>query len=265
MARRAWSPGYSVAGLAVAIALASCPAFADPPSRDAEALLNEGIAAYQAGKYAEAAVELEKAYDINHAPRMLFNIARAYDKGGDTAAAVRYYDRYLQSESTEPDLAAKAREALERIRANAATPTIKSPPPEAKPAPSPQPAAAAPPAQARDTSQAAPAPSNTVAWVFMGTGTAALVAGGGLALWASRTASQEKSSTDPVQKPSLRDQAYGRALAADITMGAGLVLLTTGFILRVTSHAPSAPSPSALRVGPAAYGRGVSAEWTIDL
>jgi hypothetical protein len=95
----------------------------------------------------------------------------------------------------------------------------------------------------------------------MGTGAVALVAGVGIGYWASRTASQEKSSTDPSEKPSLRDAAYGRAIGADVTMAAGVLLIGAGLVLRFTAHAPTSPSPTAIRVGPS----GVSAEWKLDL
>jgi hypothetical protein len=236
---------------------------AQGPGHDqAEALLNEGIADYQAGKFVEAAAALEKAYALEHAPRILFNIARAYDKAGDAPSATRAYERYLASGTTEPDLAAKSRDALERLRAASPpppspAPVIKSPPPPAGPISTPPP----------QPSEPAPAPSHTLAWVLMGTGAVALGVGAGIGVWASRTAQNEKASTDPTQKPSLRDAAYTRAIVGDVTMAAGMVLFGTGLVLRITSRSPSAGTvghsaflPGALRLGP----MGAAAEWAID-
>ena len=87
----------------------------------------------------------------------------------------------------------------------------------------------------------------------------AVVAGGiGIALWANATASEERNSVDPNEKPALRDAAYTRATIADVTMGVGAALVVTGVILRVTSRSRAVP---AITMGAGT----ASARWSFDL
>jgi hypothetical protein len=61
-------------------------------------------------------------------------------------------------------------------------------------------------------------------------GGVALGAGIAVGLWANATASKEKASTSAVDKPALRDAAYGRATAADITMAAGVLIVAASVV-----------------------------------
>jgi hypothetical protein len=79
-----------------------------------------------------------------------------------------------------------------------------------------------------------------------------MLAGGiGLGIWASSTASQEKSSTDPNDKPNLRDAAQTRAILADVAFGAAAHLFGAGLVVRLAVERPQFVgfSPSGIVVG----------------
>jgi outer membrane biosynthesis protein TonB len=216
----------------------------------ADALARQASARYQAGDYEGAVAALLKGYELSPDPRFLFNIARAYEKAGDTAEAARFYHRYLEAKDTEPAVVQKAREALDVLEPKPPPPPpVTAPPVSVPPAPAPAtippPTASAPPPAPKPASlpeppPVPPEPSYTVPYVVMGAGIAAVLAGAGVGIWANSTASQVRDSLDPVQKPELRSEALSRATAADITMGAGAVLVLTGLVWRLTSH-PASP------------------------
>jgi hypothetical protein len=220
-----------------------------PPVPAAQDLVQQAIEQYKAGQFLESAQTLLRAYEISPAPRMLFNIARAFDHAGRLDDAARYYRMYLDSADAEPDLASSARTALDRIKtkqaadaARVSAPAAATPSPAASATPATKPAPApteAPPAAT--TGEPSYAASNVL---VIGGGAIALV-GLGVGLWAVDTASREKSSTDPVEKPSLRDAAHTRATIADVTTGVGVALAAAGLVLRLTAR-PKAP---AARVG----------------
>lgn len=64
-----------------------------------------GLAAFQAGRYNEAITELKAAYLLKKLPPLLLNIAKTYEKLGDRANAISYYQRYLAE--APPDAAGR--------------------------------------------------------------------------------------------------------------------------------------------------------------
>ena len=192
----------------------------------AQELLGEGLAQYQAGKFHEAAATFRKAYELEPTPRLAFNVARAYEKDGAFSQALTFYELYVYSPKTEPDVLAKALEGIERIK-------LRLNAPVSKPVPETQASATKPERPEEE------GPSHVPAYLLMGGGVAVFAVGGGVALWANGTASDAERSRDPIERPQLRDAAYGRAIAADITMGVGAALAVVGLVLRLT--APKTP------------------------
>jgi len=66
--------------------------------------------AYAAKRYEDAIAAFEAAYDADPLPKYLFNAGRSYQKLGNLAKAVHYFERYLEE---EPD--AKDREDVELL------------------------------------------------------------------------------------------------------------------------------------------------------
>jgi len=136
--------------LVIAIVCAALPALAQPV-QEAKQHFKAGKTLQDAGKYAEAAVEYQAAYDLDPRPPMLFNIAQAHRLASHKQVALDFYKRYL---AAEPD-GAGAREARQwitelqhQLEAERPLPTQPEPsPPLPQPPPdtSPRPPAETPP------------------------------------------------------------------------------------------------------------------------
>ena len=86
------------------------------PRGDAKALYDQGADAYRAGRYGRA-IELFLAADaLSPSAPLAFNIARAYEKLGDSAKALRHYRDYVRRATPSPEVneARTAIAALER-------------------------------------------------------------------------------------------------------------------------------------------------------
>src|SRR4051794_27577569 len=87
----AWS--LRVLGIAVACALATAPAAAQPDAlQKAQALYNDATAALAAKKYDEAAEAFRKAYDAKPIVDLLYNIGATYPLKARDANDVASYE-----------------------------------------------------------------------------------------------------------------------------------------------------------------------------
>ncbi len=96
--------------LTVVLALATAhaaPAHADD-GRDYGALLSEGIAMYNEGDYTGARESLIAAYELRPNPKLLFFIAKSYQRDGDFRSAQIYYDQFLAEAPESDSLRAEA-------------------------------------------------------------------------------------------------------------------------------------------------------------
>jgi hypothetical protein len=160
--------------------LASSIGRAQTPADDAKEHYKKGTAAYNLGKYAEAAQEYELSYRATLDPALLFNVAQAYRLAGDKKKALTAYKSYLRS-APDGDKRELAEAKVKEIEAalnyddpfagGSAAPTSK---PAPAPAPSPQftpvqqspvmeapPPTAAPPLVVSETSPGQPPPPSS--------------------------------------------------------------------------------------------------------
>lgn len=103
--------------LVLASAGAAAPA-RRPSGKDlaaAKACFQQGRAYYEAGAWADAIREYERAYALAPLPELLFNIAQAYRMQGDKPRAIAAYERYL-SVVTEGAIAEEARAHIAALR-----------------------------------------------------------------------------------------------------------------------------------------------------
>lgn len=136
-----------------------------PASEDARAYLDKATAAYGLGRYAVAAENFEKAYELKPDQALLYNAAQAHRLAGNKQRALELYESYLRmygKKDKREEVERRIRElkqAIEHDKTVATSPPVTtmpvSPPPSSPPPSSPPPAAAAPPAPA-----AAPAPAS---------------------------------------------------------------------------------------------------------
>jgi len=157
--------GTRLAALAIcaaallAAATARGQAAAEPTA--APATFKEALAAYDAGRYADASKLFERVYRETHEPALLFNIAQASRLMGDCARAVAYYGRFV---ADAPASADRPRAEfwiadLGDCRAAMPPPTpTTAPPPAAAPTPAAIAPVAVPSAPPAPPSLAPPAP-----------------------------------------------------------------------------------------------------------
>lgn len=92
--------GSRIACIALAVALCGVPAWAAPTAEqraEAEAVLAEGFALFEKGRYVDAASAFEKAQAMVPDPLNLRNIARAYEKAERPGLALKWLDLHLAS------------------------------------------------------------------------------------------------------------------------------------------------------------------------
>ena len=84
---------------ALATALWAAAYFAPRPAAAAEtakAYFDGGVRKYNLGHFQDAIADFEKAYNIDPAPILLFNIAQSHRQLGDKERALFFYRRYLE-------------------------------------------------------------------------------------------------------------------------------------------------------------------------
>ena len=231
-------------------------AHADPtPHEQALDLFQRGGEAYRAGKFPEAISLLTKAYDIEHDPTLLYNIARSYENVGDLDHAVATYEQYLREAKDIKDrpaieehvavmkkeIADKAELAKERDDALKKSAKKDEPPP----------------APTAPVAKRAPSPAP---WIIAVVGVAGLGAGAGLgAVALSKNSSATKASSQ-LDASNQHDSAKSFALGSTIGFVAGGVItgvgLTWGIIDVATRGPGTTDSKTSVKVtiGPASAG-----------
>ena len=89
--------------LAVCAAGAPAPARAEGARASAKTYYERGTTDYNLGHFDEAIKAYEQAYEVDHAPILLFNIAQAHRQLGNNERAVFFYRRYLENAPKDVD------------------------------------------------------------------------------------------------------------------------------------------------------------------
>jgi tetratricopeptide (TPR) repeat protein len=190
--------------LAAAVLILAAPALAqaDPATeKTAEAYVHDGVSAFNLGRFADASALFEKAYKLDPAPILLFNIGQSERRLGNNERALFFYRRFL---AEAPADAPERKEVEERVaeleRWVSEQAALKDRPPPgvqreiAPPSPTgtggraPLPAPPHPSSPAPgDDDEASRVLRRRIAWITGGAATAALLFGSieGV-LWASR-------------------------------------------------------------------------------
>ena len=257
-------------GLLIACMLAASTAQADEPPlgdtktaqpitdaqrAEAERLVIEGTAAYQDGDYARAATILERAHATVPSPRLLFNIARAWEKAGDRERAIEFYVRYLKAGDSEGDLVRRAGEALDVLRGQRpATPPAATPSPPAPPPPR------------EDATTAGGVPWRTIGVVSLAAGATLLVS----ALIAD--AAVIDAQLDDFEEAKRRGDGSAKEAQSDVETAQAVTLVgyTAGGVLALAGlglllFAPTSKPQPAVRAGAASVwwqGHAAGARWT---
>jgi tetratricopeptide (TPR) repeat protein len=262
--------------LALSLSLPTA-AFAAPADRrmSVEKLAETATNAYRAGDYKRAIELLTRAYEQQPLSSLLYNLAKAHDKAGQTQQAVDIYNRYIKAEDADPRLRQKAIERLSSL----GSPYVE---PAPEPAKEPEPVKPAEPVPVRSAD-----PTNDVALLApqglgddpqaaekqarrrdLGLGIAFETLAGGAAITAIvlgvRALDQQEQfnrATTPEAKLSFRSGAQSAALATDILLPTAAVLAGVGGWLLWRGTRPlSSPKPKAAleQVTPVLTGTGVA-------
>jgi tetratricopeptide (TPR) repeat protein len=177
-------------------------------------LFSDGKTAYKGGDLRTAIKDLEAAYELEPVAVLLYNLARAYEGIGELEKAVSAYERFLVAQPNAEDRGAiQTRVAtLKRQIEDQAQRHAAYPPPEPRPEAT---------AIAHSTS--------IVPIVILTTGGAGLLLGGafgGLALAQNDT--QNAQTTSQLDGRSAHDRASSFAVASDVGLIAGAMLVAVG-------------------------------------
>lgn len=232
------------------------PALARPEANASAKWIREGERLYQAGQYREAAEALLRAEALEPNPRLIYNIARAYDQAGELVTALRYYQEYVGSrEGADPSLLKKSALSIDRLRrlinerdqlraqSDEARKKQEEQLREAKQRAEEQSAAKERAEQERRAAlieaRRGHDRGKIEAYVAGGAGVLGLAAGVTFGVMALSSYGQFKAAPDLASKGTLRSQTQGQALAADIGYGVAIAAAAVAIILY-----PKGPPPA---------------------
>ncbi len=254
----------------VCLALLPFPAAARASAdRKVEALVKEAQALYEKGDFRKSAETLLRAYEIKPLPKLLFNVARTWDKAGDEDNAIRYYQRYIDT-GADADLVRKASNAVDRLKSARAAreadeearrqAELKKADDARREAETARLAAEKAEAEAKakaekerqEAAQAAlkkkleeesgPSPA---AYVLGGVAVAGVATGVVFGLRANSFKSDFDGSRDLGQKQALMESAKSNALVADVAFGAaGAAAIGAAVVYILTSGTEAEPAAS---------------------
>jgi tetratricopeptide (TPR) repeat protein len=264
--------------LSMALVLASPVARAQKGAKSSAALVKEGERLFNARKYREAVDVLKRAYDAQPDPRLLYNIARAYEQAGDMREALSYYDQFIKNAEGDMDplLLKRAHSAAERARvliekeeqATAAAEAERKRLQEQaeasrKRAEEEQAAAQRAQEQARQQQQAEQERvmasyrrSKVAAFALGGVSVASVGAGVFFGLQARDSRKAFDEATSQELKEQAADDTRGKALLADIGFGVGLAA-AIGAIIVYPKDGPPAEGEVRMTLAPRGLGAGV--------
>jgi len=212
----------------------------------AEHLADRAFEKHGAGDYSGAIDLYLKSFAVSGDARVLYNVASIYDKKlHDRKLAEEYYNYYLKSSSTEPDLVAKVNARLVELENEAKAPKVEPKKPEP---PKPEKASTA-------SDEGSSAPWKPLGLGIAGLGLVGVGVGAGFGILAmSRSSDLKDQCPNDVcarsDGPALRDDAASAATMSTVFVASGLVLVAGGVTMFLL--APSKKeSARALRLQPA--------------
>jgi tetratricopeptide (TPR) repeat protein len=238
----------------LASALAAASARAQPGPDEATRHFDRGAALAAEQKYDEAAQEFRASYELKARKESLFAWAQVLRLGGDCAAAVELYRKFLRSSDLSPTQIEAAQLSIDRCEA--APPRPVPPPVMTAPPPSPAPVAAVrvpppPPVAARRSRGA------VVAGATLLGGAVAALAASGTFFYLARGDERDAQAAgtwgeyyDPASRSRTR-QRWGFGL-----LGAG-ILLGGGAVVEWLATAPARGTVATAWLGDGAAGVGL--------
>lgn len=216
-----------------------------------EKLAAEAKTAYRAADYQRAVELFERAYQMRQVGALLYNIARTYEKLGDTDKAIERYRRYIESTEAEPVQKAKA-EARILAYDEAHRPKPREPEQPPRPRDPGMPLSRAPEdravaarrEQARELDhwQSSRHRDRIVGLTLGGIGVGSALAGVGLWVAAEKLHSKYDGSIGlETSKLALRDRAHTEAIIGDSLWGVAALTAAVGAYFLYRGYRPERP------------------------
>lgn len=260
------------------LASAPSPAWAQRGAKSVTALVREGERLYNSGKYRESAEALKKAHALQPNHKLIYNIARAYERSGDLREALSWYQQYvgLKSEESEPSLLKRSAIAMDQIRvlldkeekaaaeAEAQRLRLQQEAEAARRKAEEEKAAALRAEEAvrqqrkaaQERAMADYRRSRVIAFSLGGVAAASVGAGVFFGLQAREARSQFDDATNLDRKKAAADDTRGKALLADVGFGVGLAA-AIGAIVVYPKGGPPAEGEVRMTLAPSGLGAGV--------
>jgi len=228
---------------------------ADPERGSTPAVVqlnNEGAQLYKKRDYRRAVEKFLQAYATDGDPNLLFNIARCYEKLGDTGAAIEKYEEFLKTEGAE---------AAGRERAQRSLAALQKLERAASAAGRPAAVATGTPARTQaETTRAAERPTRVWPWLTLGSGV--LVAGVGGTLYALGVRDHDTVTSAPgygdpnavsgmteSRAQDLADRGDTKKLMGGVALGVGGALIATSVVLLIARIDVGSSSEKTVRGG----------------
>ena len=197
----------------------------------AETAFFEGLTAYRAKKYKEAARLFKAAHKLVPYRDLLFNIARAYESLNDRGSAIKYYKEYLTTKPIDET------QVIHRMRELGVSQFDE-------------------PSQSQSLNLSAPkVPSSQskevdyISWGVIGSGIALLSVGSYFGISALDQAEQAREATQQSRYNRAKSNAESDALIADIGISLGGIAIAGGLYLMLTHATDSTVQRTAVETG----------------
>ena len=179
----------------------------------AESAFFEGLTAYRAKKYTEAAKLFEAAHTLVPFRDLLFNIARSYEALGNRNSAVKYYKMYLATKPIdETQVIHRMRElGVSQFEENSKTEQLQE--------------------KTLKTKTSSVGETDFISWGIMGSGVALMGVGAYFGVSALDQAERARDASVKSRYKNAKSQAETDALLADISISVGIATVVGGLYL----------------------------------
>lgn len=216
----------------------------DDKSAEVNKLNEEGAALYAQRDYRRAVERFLRAYAVDPDPNLLFNIARCYEKLGDTEAAIEKYEEFVALPGADTVGRSRAHQSLQALRQLAQSAQAPASPDAAEPnaAPGDDPSTSVEPTPPAVEEPPLESNGSVWPWATLGLGAAALGAGGVFLALGQKDHDrlmdapgyQDRSAAfafTRAQTNELDEAGSRKKLIGTVGLGVGGVLLVTSAVL----------------------------------
>jgi tetratricopeptide (TPR) repeat protein len=187
---------------------------------DARAAFEEGRAAYDADHFEDATRAFRRAYLLSPRYQLLYNIAQSELRAGHEARALEAFEAFLRQATPNDPNRSEVEERARMLRGMGVQPEAQGAETESEPEPEPEAAAISPPAEPASADSG----PGVAPWILVGTGAAAIVAGGILMGVGISESARVTGATDGSHWADLE----GAAANANVYWGVGIGVAAVG-------------------------------------